>query len=126
MIRNLGVNDNLGDAALVNGVVSRNLALVVSIERRWVRSSIVLSNTSAAELTCFRSTCAVLLLRSVSCARENWPLRDKLCLVSAALVLAGGIVNLAELLREGQLSNNTVIAASTRAVLSIGAGLSAC
>ena len=45
-------------------------------------------------------------------------------LVSTALVHASGIVTLAELLREGQLSNNTVITASARAVLSIGAGSS--
>ena len=50
-MRNLSVNDNLGDAALVSGVVRLNLALVLSIERRWIGSSIVLSNASAAELT---------------------------------------------------------------------------
>ena len=65
-----------------------------------------------------------MLLSSVSWAGENGPLGDKLSLVSAALVLTCGIVTLAELLREGQLSNNTVITASARAVLSIGAGSS--
>jgi len=65
-----------------------------------------------------------LLLSSVSWAGENGPLGDNLSLVSAALVLTCGIVTLAELLREGQLSYNTVIATSARAVLSIGAGSS--
>ena len=51
LMRNLSINDNLGDAALVSGVVRLNLALIVSIERRWIGSSIVLSNASAAELT---------------------------------------------------------------------------
>ena len=50
LMRNLSVNDNLGNTALVSGVVRLNLA-VVSIERRWVGSSVILSNASAAELT---------------------------------------------------------------------------
>lgn len=50
-MRNLSVNDNLGNTALVSGVVRLNLALVVSIKRRWVGSSVVLSNASAAKLT---------------------------------------------------------------------------
>jgi len=51
LMRNLSVNDNLGNTALVSGVVRLNLALVVPIERRWVGSSVVLSNASAAKLT---------------------------------------------------------------------------
>ena len=50
LMRNLSVNDNLGNTALVSGVVRLNLA-VVSIERRWVGSSVILSNASAAKLT---------------------------------------------------------------------------
>ena len=43
-------------------------------------------------------------------------------LVCAALILAGGVVDLAELLREGQVSYDTVIRASARAVLSLSLG----
>ena len=50
LILDLGVNDNLGNAALVANEVRFELANVSTIERSWVRSCIILSNAGAAEL----------------------------------------------------------------------------
>lgn len=124
-IRNLSVNDNLRDAALVAAVINLSEAAAAQeLHWGWVGFAVGRVDASAAERVALSGALAVLLLSGVGWAGKNRPLSVHLVLVSTALEGTENVVALAESLRELELADNAIVGASARAVPSLSLGSS--